>query len=74
MNIQKGLIFYLTIFFILSLIFFPEGKVSDFVNSTFGYFWRETYFNFKDWNLIFLCVVIAFIIKMLMGQRNRNKS
>jgi len=70
MNIQKGLWFYLTLFFILSLVFFPKGKVSNFINSLLGTFWQDTYFTKADWNLILLCIIIAFLIKLLKGGSN----
>ena len=67
MNIQKGLVFYLTLFFVLSLVLSPHGRVAAFVHSLTSTFWSETYFTKADWNLILLCIIVAFVIKLLKG-------
>ena len=74
MNIQKGLLFYLTLFFVLSLVLSPHGRVAAFVHSLMGYFWSETYFSLKDWNLILLCIIVAFVIRALKGGSNGKTS
>jgi len=67
MNLQKGITFYLSWFLILSLILIPHGRVATFVQSFLNYFWEDTYFTKADWNLILVCVIAAFVIKLLKG-------